>query len=334
MYSSKRVISRYIQSNWLPCHFAQFVKGDVQTLLMNQVKTERGKWDLQLAVDNYLLYLAEKRGLAESTIFHYGHDLQLFRRFLERVLRSPARHVHPSFITPRLVEAFLNHHERRRKNSPSSTRRRLAAIRGFQRFLEKEGLIPPRDHLAIALPAEDKAPPNILEDHEAIAFIQAARTAAPNPLRDHAVMLLLLTCGPSQSELLNLTVGDFDLGRGLVRFRHKPECDRFVKLPSETHRAVIKYIADRPSSPIPQIFLNRWYEPITKGAVHNSLTRCLAVAGIRRTVSTKDLRNTYIYRLVDEDRYSNQQICKMAGLRSTASLLPFHKLREKRRKRN
>lgn len=285
---------------------------------------------LASAVTDYLNYLTTEKGLTENTLFHYGHDLALFTRFIERIERKKAREIPVTVVNSRSIEAFLDDQTHRRNNQVSSNRRRLACLRGLVRFLTLLGALPGESNPSVDLPNKSTRPPTFLRPPEQRALLDAARTAAPNPVRDYAIFLLFLHCGCRLSEVLRLEPADIDLRKGVVRISNGDDTERVVPLTLEAHRAVAAYMARRPKGTAPQLFLNRAHQPITKGAIYHAFNRCLSVAGIRRPrISIQSLRNTYIKGLIDHG-YPRHRIQELSGNRSPAALNPYLKLSEAR----
>src|SRR5690625_5535722 len=93
-------------------------------------------WSISLAIRKYISYLSDVKQLGDNTIFHYGHDLLLFKRFIERITKQKADEIHTTYITGKVIRAFLDDQTHRRNNQLSSNRRRLACLRGFLRSEE------------------------------------------------------------------------------------------------------------------------------------------------------------------------------------------------------
>lgn len=303
-------------------------------MALSKPKAPNKDQSLAGAIEAYLDYLAMERGLVENTLFHYGHDMTLYRRFMERVMKRKASEIPVDAVTSRTIEAFLDDQTYRRKNSTSSTRRRLACLRGFTKFLSARRIVPHAGHPELELPRDQTLPPTYLRSDEQIAFLDAARTAAPDPERDYAIFVLFLRCGCRLSEVLRLTIDDVDLRSGHLHIRHTDETERVLPLPLEAHRALAAYMARRPKSLLPYLFLNRNHQPITKGAVYYAFNRCLSAAGIRRTrITVHTLRNTYIKSLIERN-YPRTLVQELAGTRSSAALNPHYKERQQRRARS
>src|SRR5690606_11301716 len=124
-------------------------------------------------------------------IRHYGHDLELFLRYLNRY--------HPSVTTPQKVTAsivrrYLKHTVGVRGNSPASNRRRLASLKKFFRHLRQRGVVDADPTARVQMEKFVRRPPTRLTLNEAARILEASKTTS-FPHRDLAIFQLFLTCG-------------------------------------------------------------------------------------------------------------------------------------------
>jgi site-specific recombinase XerD len=280
---------------------------------------------LHVCIKTYLTYLAIQKGLEKNTVFHYGHDLLLFRRHVERKERTEAGKILISQLNSGHIISFLDEQISQRGNSISSNRRRLACLRGFIRFLQEKGLKNCHEALSIPFPNLTPQIPVALTDKEVDAFLKACQVNAPNPIRDYAIFLIFLTCGCRLSELLRLRLKDVDLEKSTIRFRHSDNTERLLILAPRTKVAIEAYLKDRPIGHPDRFFLNRHEQPITKGAIYHSFYRCLSSAGIRNPhVSVHTLRHTFIKKLLEQGYHSKDKLLDMVGNKTDSS---FKKMR-------
>ncbi len=229
-------------------------------------------------------------GVSENTIRHYGHDLALFLRFLQR---HQANVTDPSQIRPDTVREFLAYLSHVRRNAKSSVRRRLAAVKKFTRYLYETGTTPfdPTAHLALT--ATRKGLPTVLTREEALRLLEASKMSR-FPERDHAIFRLFLTCGCTLSELLHLRLPDYNTLEGTITFSGGRQRPRTLPLPEACRRALDRYLEERPPVRADRrIFLNRRGEPITKGAVYHAFRLAVRRAGIEKEgLTVHSLRHT------------------------------------------
>jgi len=128
-------------------------------------------------------------------------------------------------------------------------RRKLAAIRGLFRFLQREGIV---DVNVAKLVRTPKAPiklPEVMTAEQAnnlIDDVGANELDRPHPARDRALFELLYGCGVRVSELAGLNLEDIDRAERWIRVRGKGRKERQVPLPGKAAEALERYLGERP----------------------------------------------------------------------------------------
>lgn len=258
-------------------------------------------WSIKQAAYAFEAYLSRET-LSENTIFHYMHDIRMYCRYLEDLYGEEGSKIPASAITRDSITAFLEQHRTQRKNKESSMRRRIACLRKFTLFLNETGLTPERIEVHVTLSAEREkpGPPQGLNAKQTAALLDALRTITPDPERDYPLFLLFLRCGCHLGEVLRLTVDDLDLTTATLRVTNNYGQQRVIPLPLDVHRALATYLSKREKSPFNALFLNRWSEPITKGAVQNVLRTLRSVPTLRSVgLNVTKLRDTGIIEKVN-----------------------------------
>lgn len=273
------------------------------------------------SVQLYLAYLQTVRKLETNSVTHYGNDLSLFVRFVERFESVKAKRVPAHRLTAKHVTEFLRDQTVRRGNGTASNRRRLSCLRGFFRYLAEHGIVSPDIHIETPMPAAPKRKLIVLTPAEVQAFLAAIQTAAPYPIRDEAIFRTFLTCGCRLSELLRLRWQDVDIAGGWIRFSSRPSTSRIVPLPKQTGIALARYADKRPKTAEKRLFLNRHRQPITKGAVYHAFRKCLSAAKIHRPgITVHSLRNTFLVRTLQEGTVPMNRLWDIAGVRTQTTL--------------
>src|SRR6266850_8044817 len=164
---------------------------------------------LPATIPAFLTHLELERGLSPHTVAAYGRDLRRFERSLAADRRSDV-----SRIGEREVFEFIVR-DRREGRDPSSTRRGLAALRTFFRFLNLTGQRSGNPARLVDSPAGWRLLPSVLSEEEVGRLLGApAEEGARNPLRDRALLELIYACGLRVSEAAGLTLPSvhWDLG--------------------------------------------------------------------------------------------------------------------------
>jgi len=249
-----------------------------------------GDTPLRLWVERFLFSMRHGADLSENTIRHYGHDLELFLRYLNRY--------HPSVTTPQKVTAsivrrYLKHTVGVRGNSPASNRRRLASLKKFFRHLRQRGVVDADPTARVQMEKFVRRPPTRLTLNEAARILEASKTTS-FPHRDHAIFQLFLTCGCTLSELIALDLDDYDREEGTITLVGRRGQRRTVLLSNSCQNALDEYLEHRAKAPADRaLFLNRQGMRLTKGAIYHAFRYILRRARIDRPgVTIHSLRHT------------------------------------------
>jgi site-specific recombinase XerD len=180
----------------------------------------------------------------------------------------------------------------------STRHRKVAAIKTFLRYLEREGELPIDFSSRISWSEVQRDEPRALTVPEYTALL---REAGHHP-RDAAVLELLQT-GIRLAELTALTVEDVSLpakpsldpinGYGLLRVRRKGRRRQELILNYKACRAPKAYLRVRPAAATPALFLTKYHEPISGRSVQKLMKKYAAAAGVG-WVHVHTLRTTHI----------------------------------------
>jgi integrase/recombinase XerD len=217
---------------------------------------------LQEALRAYLDHLSVERGLAANTLSSYRRDL---RRYIAHLISRDVGA--PGDVTEADVTAFLIALREGDADHPPlaaiSAARAVVAVRGFHRFLLREGVTTVDPARAVRPPAPAKRLPKAITVEDVEALLAAAGAdETPRAVRDRALLELLYGSGARISEAVGLDVDELDLDSGTVKLMGKGSKERVVPLGSYAREAVSAYlvrsrpglVAAGPGSPA--LFLN------------------------------------------------------------------------------
>lgn len=179
-------------------------------------------------LDLYLGHLRVERGLAENTVHSYARDLAKLVQFCAERDVHQVRELRSEVVIAWLRE--LSGAASSPGLSARSTARHLSALKGFVRFLVREGLL---DHDPTGTTVAPKLPrrlPKPLTEPEVLRLISAPDPTTPQGLRDRTLLCLSYSAGLRASELVSLRIGDLDLRRGVVSAEGKGAKRRLVPL--------------------------------------------------------------------------------------------------------
>jgi integrase/recombinase XerC len=206
------------------------------------------------------------------------------------------------------VRRFLA--DRHREVSPASLGRQLAALRGFFRFLVREGVRSADPTVGIPMPRAPRRLPQPLAVDDCGALLDGAGDAGDAgaaALRDRAIAELLYGGGLRVGELVALDVRDVDPRRGEVRVWGKGGKERIVPLPRAAREALAAWLdaRRRPGVLAEPLFTalraRRGEEPRRLDArdVRRRLRARALRAGLADRVHPHRLRHSYATHLLD-----------------------------------
>jgi integrase/recombinase XerD len=256
-------------------------------------------------VQGYLDHLAVERGLAANTLLSYQRDL---RRYVDHLGSSGVSAV--SDVSEEHVAAFLSTLRTGSEGHPplsaASAGRALVAVRGFHRFVLREGLTAVDPATDVKPPQPPRRLPKAISVEQVAALLGAASTGdTPLSLRDVALLELLYGTGARISEVVGLAVDDLGRGDGLVRLAGKGGKQRIVPIGSYALRAVEAYLVrGRPGLAAtgrgaPALFLNARGGPLSRQSAWAVLRAAAGRAGLTAKVSPHTLRHSFATHLLD-----------------------------------
>jgi len=171
------------------------------------------------AVQRFLRHLEAERAASPLTIKSYREDLLQLEEFLDSAgCRSPADAGSPVL---RRFAAGLH----AAGYAPSTVARKLASLRSFYAFGQREGWVRANPAKPLRSPRRPRKLPKFLTGDEIARLLAAPQPAAAGGLRDRAILELMYSSGVRVRELVSLDDADLDLRNATVRVRGKGRRD-------------------------------------------------------------------------------------------------------------
>lgn len=181
---------------------------------------------------------AQYRNLSAKTLRFYQQQLGIFAgHFGTEVVDQ---------VTVPQIKAMLVTERKQRDWTTGTVNHQITAIRRLYSFLVEEELLPHDPmHKLKKITAEQRLPEPFSEDE--LRRLLAAAAQGQHPVREQAVLLVLLDCGLRLGELHKLEVDDIDLPLMQIHVRlGKGRKGRIVPFSPPTRKALAKWIAVRP----------------------------------------------------------------------------------------
>ena len=186
--------------------------------------------------NEFLTHLKNEHNYSPATIKSYGEDIEKFFDFLleEDILMDQVDIiVIRNFLTKELNSGV----------SKRSCQRRLASLRHFYHFLEKEKYVEDNPFLFVSAPKSDKKFPHALYKEQVREILdENAKRIDDLMIRDQAILSTLYFTGMRAAELVNLTIQSITLNQRIIRVIGKGNKERIVPISEECKKDLERYI--------------------------------------------------------------------------------------------
>jgi integrase/recombinase XerC len=252
-------------------------------------------------IGHFLQYLTVERGASPHTLKGYREDLHALAEYLsDGEGHTPA----PGSITTNELRGFLSalHEAGYAKTSIS---RRMASVRSFITFGQREGWAKSNPAKALRNPRKSRKLPHFLTTEEVGKLLDAPKDNTPAAVRDRAILETLYSAGLRVSELVGVTDGDLDFPAGIVRIRGKGKKERLAPIGSYAARALKQWLEKRTLSPREKsgreapVFTNKFGTRLTTRSVARMLEKHIKENGLDQRTSPHTLRHSFATHLLD-----------------------------------
>jgi integrase/recombinase XerD len=263
-----------------------------------------------LVHDFFLDYLAQQKGLRQSSVRSYRDTLRLFLPFVANDARQRISRLQLEDLSLERVLAFLRHMEQERHNSVSTRNQRLAALRTFFEYLGRRS--PEVLHLCqkvAAIPTKRTQLPatHFIAREQVQALFDRLPDRGRLALRDRALLLFLYNTGARVQEVADLRIEHLTLDPPpWVRLHGKGDKWRQCPLWEETAAQLAALLEQRRSAaPEAPVFVSASGHALTRFGIYKRVRHLTAgvetagSAGHSRPVSPHVWRHTAAVHLLE-----------------------------------
>jgi len=266
-------------------------------------------------LDGFLEHLRHERGLSPRTLAAYQRDLS---GLLDHLAAADVGQ--PNQVTEHHVRAFVARRHRQGLGG-KSLQRTLSAIRGFFRWLLREGLVEQNPAAAVRAPKAGRRLPATL-DADCIDRLLDIRDDSPLAIRDKAIMELFYSSGLRLSELAGLKWEQLDLASGTVRVRGKGNRSRIVPVGSKARDALLEWRKARAGLAAleePAVFVSRSGSPLAPRSIQSRIRYWAIRQGLPRSVHPHLLRHSFASHVLESsgDLRAVQELLGHADISTT-----------------
>ena len=249
-------------------------------------------------IDDYISYIKLEKKLAKNTIESYKFDLDSYFSYLEKNnIKSVLD------IKLKNINDYLKYLKDTGLNSRTIARH-ITVIKEFHKYLIRTEKV--REDITLNLENVKLAKklPVVINEHDmqSILDINLVNTYK---YRDKAMLELMYGSGLRVSELINLTIYDFDFSENIILINGKGNKQRMVPLNEYAIKALKDYLEVRPSlikvkNGNPDLlFLNNHGKGISRHGFNYIIQNILKEKGIKTKITPHSLRHTFATTLLN-----------------------------------
>ncbi|MBV0932406.1 site-specific tyrosine recombinase XerD [Marinobacterium weihaiense] len=248
-------------------------------------------------IENWINVLWLEKGLSENSLASYRRDLRQYALWLneqEQHLAQAGRSELQRYLNWRLEQQLKS----------SSTSRLLSCLRGFYRYLLREGHVQVDPTLNLDNPRSGRPLPKTLTEQDVETLLMAPDTRDLLGLRDRTMLELLYATGLRVSELVGLQLEQVNQRIGVIRVVGKGDKERLVPVGDEALRWLSRYLVQ--GRPLLQkntleeaLFLSQRGQMMTRQTFWYRVKRYSLESGIDKPLSPHVLRHAFATHLLN-----------------------------------
>lgn len=241
-------------------------------------------------IDDFLHYLEVEKGASKHTIRSYRKDLKIF-----------CEHARPDYAAIDLsdIRGFVAG-QIKSGLKKTTVARRLATVRSFFRFLNREGFVKSNPAKLVNTPKIPRLLPKFLTVDDAFSLVEKPEGIGFSPARDRAVLELLYSSGVRAGEISGLNLDDLNIREGFVKVRGKGKKERIVPVGRKALSALRAYLIERVILRKREnaLFLNRSGARLTDRGIRRIVVKYARATLIDGKIGPHTLRHTFATHLL------------------------------------
>lgn len=265
------------------------------------IATYEFEWDeeimVQKSIEAFMVYLHDVKKTSHNTEMSYKRDLNKMCGFLEekgiKKLSQVNEEVLNSYVSFLTENQFAN----------ATISRHVAAIKGWNLFLLKEGRIEEDYAQNLKAPKIEKKVPEILKMDEVVKLLEEPKGKNPKEIRDKAMLELLYATGIRVTELITLTTSQLNMQMNYIVCNDGVK-DRIIPFGLKARDALLNYLEysrnvmiSNPKSDV--LFVNCSGQSMSRQGFWKLIKYYAEKAGIATDITPHTLRHSFAAHLVE-----------------------------------
>lgn len=293
---------------------------------------------MKKSIESFKNYLVNVKKSSDNTVESYLRDVNQFASYCISVSLTV-----PGAVNEKVLNDYLKYLSELNK-SEATKMRMLASIRCYFKFLISQGTVSSNPCDSIKFKGIGKKMPGILEANEVILLLSQPDTEDYKGIRDKAMLEILYATGIKVSELLDLTVSDFNMQIGILHLHNKSK-ERIIPMYPAAVKAVSEYLVNvRPvlveNSNEERLFTNMNGQAMSRQGFWKIIKHYADMAGIKSEITPHTLRHSFAAHLLENganlkdikemlghsDISSTQVYAQLIKSKYTSNYAKFHPL--------
>lgn len=289
-------------------------------------------------VEKFKNYLVFDKKSSANTVESYMRDINQFAEYCNSVNIN-----NPSLVNEEVLYKYLGYLTALGK-SEATKLRILASIRCFYKFLISNETVNFNPCINVKIKGNTKKIPGILDQKEIVLLLSQPDSEDFKGIRDKAMLEVLYATGIKVSELLDLTVSDFNMQIGILHLHTKTK-ERIIPMYPAAVKSVTEYLLNvRPfiveDQSQDKLFTNLNGQAMSRQGFWKIIKRYADMAGIDSEITPHTLRHSFAAHLLENgaklkdikemlghsDISSTQIYAQFIKSKYTASYSKFHPL--------
>lgn len=282
-------------------------------------------------LDEYKIYLKDKKRVSVATLSAYATDLRKFNTFAKDKYQIEMA----GDLNPSILMSYLLNMKSAGKAS-SSISRSMSVIKNFAQYCYQEQYTD--ENLAdckLEIPKDEKKLPEILTVEEVNILLSQPENTALG-IRDKAMLEILYTSGLKVNELINLKVHNIDLKLKVLKCQ-KDSKIRILPLGAIAYDAIVDYLFNSRNTlnkaDCDYLFLSYNGQKISRQGFWKVVKKYAAQAGFNKNISTSTFRHSFATHMI-QNGIHRDALKDALGNSSVASVQMYLDLNRKRQQSN
>jgi integrase/recombinase XerC len=265
--------------------------------------------------------LKVERNSSELTLKSYSEDFGSLLDYFNDRVGGPVDPAEIHIAQLRGYIAYLHECD----YAKTTIARRLASLRSFFRYCQREGLVTHNPAKALRTPRAGRKLPHFLTAEQVTRLLESPPANQSEGLRDRAILETLYSAGLRVAELVSLNVSDWDRDANIVRVFGKGRKERIAPIGRHAAKALYRWIdvrkeaADAKATDKDAMFLNRFGKRLTTRSIGRMIEKYLTLTGLDKLTTPHTLRHSFATHLLDggADLRSVQELLGHKSLTTT-----------------